>query len=82
MISYSSNQKAEIDIHNMTHDEAKRYIINFLNRANGSIKEVSVIHGYTGGTVLKDMVQKGLRHPKIKSKVKSMNEGITILILN
>lgn len=81
MISYTSNQKVEIDIHNMNHDEAKRYIISFLNRVNGSVKEVSIIHGYTGGTVLKDMVQKGLKHPKIKSKIKSMNQGITILML-
>lgn len=82
MVRYVSNQKVEIDIHNMTHDQAKRYIIQFLNRVNGSVKEVSIIHGYTGGTVLKDMVQKGLRHKKIKSKLKSLNQGVTILILS
>ncbi len=81
MINYTSNQKVEIDIHNMTHPQAKRYIEQFLNRVNGSIKEVSVIHGYSGGTVLLNMVQKGLRHPKIQSKIKSMNPGITVLIL-
>lgn len=82
MTHYINNQKAEIDIHNMTHDQAKRYIIQFLNKVNGSVKEVSVIHGYTNGTVLLEMVQKGLKHPKIKAKVKSFNTGITILILN
>lgn len=81
MIRYITNQKAEIDIHNMTSDQAKRYIISFLNKVNGSVKEVQIIHGYTGGTVLLDMVQKRLSHPKIKSKVKSMNQGITILML-
>lgn len=82
MVRYISNQKAEIDIHNMTHDQAKRYIEQYLNKVNGSVKEVSVIHGYSSGTVLLNMVQKGLRHPKIKAKVKSMNPGITILVLN
>lgn len=82
MVKYISGQKVEVDIHNMTHDQAKRYLIQFLNAVNGSVKEVSIIHGYSGGVVLKDMVQKGLRHPKIKAKVKSMNEGVTILILN
>ena len=53
----------------------------FLSRANGSIKEVSVIHGCTSGTVLRDMVRKGLRHPRIKSKVVGLNDGVTILIL-
>lgn len=81
MIRYTSNQKAEIDIHNMTHDQAKRYVEQFLNRVNGSVKEVTIIHGYSGGTVLMDMIQKRLRHPKIKAKVKSMNPGITILML-
>lgn len=81
MIRYISNQKAEIDIHNMTHDQAKRYLEQFLNKANGSIKEVTVIHGYSGGTVLLNMVQKGLKHKRIKAKVKSLNPGITILYL-
>lgn len=81
MIRYTSNQKAEIDIHDMTRDQAKRYITQFLDKVNGSVREVSVIHGYSGGTVLLEMVQKGLRHPKIKSKVKSLNPGITILML-
>ncbi len=82
MVKFISNQKVEVDIHNMTHEQAKRYLVQFLNSVNGSVKEASIIHGYSGGTVLKDMVQKGLRHPKIKAKVKSMNEGITILMLN
>lgn len=81
MIRYISNQKAEIDIHNMTHDQAKRYIEQFLNKANGSIKEVNIIHGYSGGTVLLNMVQKGLKHKRIKAKVKSLNPGVTILYL-
>ncbi len=81
MISYKTNQKAEVDIHNMTREEARRYLTLFLNRVNGSIREVEVIHGWSGGTVLKDMVQKSFRHPKVKAKVVSMNPGITILIL-
>ena len=45
MVRYISNRKAEIDIHNMHKEEARRHIEQFLSRANGSIKEVSVIHG-------------------------------------
>jgi DNA-nicking Smr family endonuclease len=82
MIKFISNQKAEIDIHNMKHDEAKKYLEQFLTKANGSIKEVIVIHGYSSGTVLQDMVRKGLKHKRIRSKMLSMNPGITTLILN
>jgi len=81
MVRYLSAQKAEVDIHRMTHDQAKRYLELFLNRVNGSVKEVAVIHGYSGGTVLLNMVRKGLRHPKIQGKIPSTNPGITILYL-
>lgn len=82
MVRYVNNRKAEIDIHNMQKDQARREIERFLSRANGSIKEVQIIHGYNSGTVLRDMVRKGLRHPRIKSKIASLNDGITILELN
>ncbi len=80
-VEYKSNQKASIDIHNMTVDTAKRQIEQYLSRVNGSIKEIEIIHGYTSGTALRDMVRKRLKHTKIKGKVISMNPGITILIL-
>lgn len=81
MIRYLTAQKVEIDIHGMTHDPAKRYLVQFLNRANGSVREVHVIHGWAGGTVLMDMVRKGLRHPRIQAKTPSTNPGVTILYL-
>lgn len=81
MIRYRTNQKAEIDLHGMTRDEARRCIVQFLNRVDGSVREVEIIHGWSNGTALMDMVRKGLKHPKIKSKVMAMNPGITILIL-
>ena len=81
MTRFISAQKAEIDVHTMHKEEARRYIERFLTRANGSVKEVTVIHGCTSGTVLRDMVRKGLRHPRIKSKVVGLNDGVTILIL-
>jgi DNA-nicking Smr family endonuclease len=81
MIRYITNQKAEIDIHNMLRADAKKYLEQFLTNANGSIKEVVVIHGYISGTVLQEMVRKGLKHKRIKAKFVSMNPGITTLIL-
>ena len=82
MTRFITNQKVEIDVHNMHKEEARRYLEQFLTRANGSVKEVTVIHGCTSGTVLRDMVRKGLRHPRIKGKVIGLNDGITILVLS
>lgn len=82
MIRYISNRKVEIDIHNMHREEAKKYLERYLSKCNGSIKEVVVIHGYSSGTVLQQMVRRGLKHYRIKSKMLSMNPGITVLLLN
>ena len=82
MIRFVTAQKVEIDIHSMYKEQARRYLEQFLTRANGSVREVTVIHGCTSGTVLRDMVRKGLRHPRIKSEVVGLNDGVTLLVLN
>lgn len=81
MIHYLSNCKVEIDIHTMHRDEAKVYLERFLSDVNGSVKEVVVIHGYSSGTVLRDMVRKKLKHRRIRNKELSLNPGITTLHL-
>ncbi|MDR3644535.1 MAG: Smr/MutS family protein [Clostridia bacterium] len=81
MIRYINNRKVEIDIHNMRHDEARRYLELFLSKANGSIREVVVIHGYTSGTVLQQMVRRELRHRRIREKSAGFNPGVTTLFL-
>lgn len=82
MINYITASKVEIDIHEMKRAEAKRYLEQYLSKANGNVKEVTVIHGYSSGTVLQQMVRKGLKHNRIKHKILSMNPGVTILELN
>jgi DNA-nicking Smr family endonuclease len=81
MIHYLSNQKVEVDIHSMGYTDAKRFLQRFLTTVNGSVREVTVIHGYSSGTVLRDMVRNDLKHHRIRSKVLSLNPGITILYL-
>lgn len=81
LLKFITDQKVEIDIHNMKSDEAKCYLEKFINTANGSIKEVVIIHGYISGTVLQQMVRNKLKHKKIKSKMISLNPGITTLFL-
>lgn len=71
----------EADIHGMRREEAKRQLELLLTRAPREITEVVVIHGCHGGTVLMEMVRRELRHPRIKSKYLSMNNGQTTLIL-
>ncbi len=72
----------EANIHGMTADEAYRELIRLIDRADGSVTEIHVIHGYRRGNALKAMVQQKLSHPKISYKCESLlNEGETKIYL-
>lgn len=71
----------EADIHGMRAAEAKRELELLLGRADKNIHEIVVIHGYHGGSALKDMVRKELRHSRIQQKILSLNQGETTLLL-
>ena len=71
----------EADIHGMRAAEAKRQLELLISRADKNIREIVVIHGYHGGSALKEMVRTELRHPRIQQKMLSLNQGETTLIL-
>jgi DNA-nicking Smr family endonuclease len=72
---------AEVNIHGMTAREAKRFLEQYLSRAPKDILEVRVIHGYNNGQVLRDMVRRELKHPRIAAKLVSLNPGETRILL-
>ncbi len=72
----------EIDVHNMTKVQAITAIDAMLRRANASVYRIKVIHGYHGGTVLRDAVRSHYReHPKVRRIEISLNPGETDLVL-
>ena len=72
----------EIDVHNMTRTQALAAIDAALRRANASVYRLRVIHGYHGGTVLRDAVRAhGKSHPKVKRIELGLNPGETDLVL-
>lgn len=72
----------EIDIHNMTKVQALAAIDARLRRANSSVYRLRVIHGFHGGTVLRDAVRKHYSsHPKVKRIEIGLNQGETDLVL-
>ena len=48
----------ELDVHSMNRAQAKTYIDSQLKRAKKDIYQIKVIHGYRGGTAIRDMVRK------------------------
>ncbi len=72
----------EIDVHNMTRQQAIAAIDARLRRANASVYRLRVIHGYRGGTVLRDAVRSHYkRHPKVLRIEIGLNPGETDLVL-
>ena len=76
------NAFQELDVHNMTKVQALASIDAALKRADAGVYRIRVIHGYHGGTVLRDAVRaRYAKHPKVKRLELGMNPGETDLIL-
>ena len=72
----------EVDIHGMTKTQAFTAIDAKLRRTGGAVYTLRVIHGYHGGTVLRDAVRYHYKnHPKVKRVELGLNPGETDLIL-
>lgn len=70
----------EIDLHGHTVDSARDLLNQKFKTLPKDVGEITIIHGYRGGTSLKNMV-KNFKHPKIQRKILSMNQGSTIFII-
>ncbi len=72
----------EVDLHGMTKEQAKVCLEAKLRAAPRSVYRIRVIHGYHGGTELRDLVRKTFaKHPKVLRVEIGMNQGETELVL-
>ncbi len=79
---YIQSGTIELDLHGMTCAQAQTAIDAALRRARPSTYRLEVIHGYRGGTELRDMVRRVYaRHPKVKRLELGLNPGSTVLVL-
>ena len=70
-----------VDLHGMYEEDAKNLLLNWLDHVPPGVTELRAIHGSNRGTVLLEMIREGLKHPKIKSKLPTLNPGETRIIL-
>lgn len=71
-----------LDLHGMTWWQAQRAIDAALRRAGRSVYRLELIHGYHGGSALRDMIRETYgRHPKVKRLEIGLNPGTTELVL-
>lgn len=71
-----------VDLHGMTCVQAQAAVDAALRRAGGSVYRLEVIHGYHGGTQLRDMVRRVYgKHPRVLRLELGLNPGSTELVL-
>jgi DNA-nicking Smr family endonuclease len=79
-IEFYYGKYVELDLHHMTKEDAKAELVYALGRVDADIKCLVVVHGYHGGTIIKNLVRKEFSHPMIKEKV-NLDAARTIYIL-
>ncbi|SHI89405.1 Smr/MutS family protein [Parasporobacterium paucivorans] len=77
-----NNGIVELDLHGMNSFQAKTFIDSRLKSAKKDIYRLRLIHGYHGGTSLKQMILKTYRNnPKVIRIEIGLNQGTTDLVL-
>ena len=74
----------EINVHGKNVEEALNEIKRYLDKAGAGTYRIRVIHGYHGGTRIRDGIWDEFsygREPKVKRITMGDNPGITELIL-
>ena len=72
----------ELDVHNMNLSQAQTAIDARLRRVHGDVYRIRIIHGYHGGTAIRDFVRKNYaNHPKVRRLELGLNPGSTDLVL-
>ena len=72
----------EVDLHGMTQVQARIAVESALKRASKSVYRLRLIHGYNGGTALRNMLRKEFAgHKKVLRVELGLNPGITDLVL-
>ena len=67
-----------IDLHGLTKEEARAELLHLFNTIDSSVDGVIVIHGYSKGSVLKDMVRKEFSHQLVEKMV-FVDAGVTAI---
>ena len=71
-----------LDLHGMTCTQAQAAVDAALRRAGRGVYRLELIHGYHGGSALRDMIRKTYgRHPKVLRLELGLNPGTTELVL-
>lgn len=66
-----------VDLHELTKEDAKIELINAVSSVDIDIKCLVIIHGYHGGTIIKNLVRKEFQSGFVEEKI-NLDAGRTI----
>ena len=66
-----------VDLHMLTKEDAKIELLNAINSTDVDVKCLVIVHGYHGGTVIKNLVRKEFENNFIEEKI-NLDAGRTI----
>lgn len=66
-----------VDLHMLTKEDAKIELLNAINSTDIDVKCLVIVHGYHGGTVIKNLVRKEFESNSIEEKI-NLDAGRTI----
>lgn len=69
-----------VDLHGLTKEQARQKLLDTLKTLPRDVRELTVVHGYRGGTALRDMVR-SFSHPKVERKILGLNQGETVFVI-
>ena len=78
-IEYYYGKYSEVDLHNLTKEEARADLVYAVETQDFDIKCLVVIHGYHGGTIIKNLVRKEFQSPLVQQKI-NLDAGRTIYV--
>ena len=72
----------KVDLHGLTEEDARILLDRLLRTTPRDVKKLLVVHGYRGGTVLRDLVRFDYAlHPRVKELRMTDNPGETEMVL-
>lgn len=79
-IEYYYGKYESVDLHNQTKEDARVNLVYAIESADFDIKCLVIIHGYHGGTIIKNLVRKEFKHTMVTNKI-NLDAGRTIFML-
>ena len=79
-LEYYFGKYRQVDLHNLTKEDARAELIYAIETTDFDVTSLIVIHGYHGGTVIKNFVRKEFSHNLILEKI-NLDAGRTVFKL-